>query len=172
MGAKINASLYNAVPLAELLIKELVKEVAKQAIELMVMISPVWTGSYVSSHRIGFNQENASGPTYINQEVLPGRMFSEKLSSGEAIALGKQVEAKLLAEVERMFAQDDLKIRSLIFTNKIGHADSVEIKHAVYAGVANHLRTFAKEASVEAKAEFNLKKVFYIRNKYNQGETE
>jgi hypothetical protein len=172
MGAKINASLYNAVPLAELLIKELVKEVAKEAIELLVRISPVWTGSYVSSHRIGFNEEDASGPTYINQEVPPGSMFPIKLSSGEAIAIKKQIEAKLFAEIERMFMADDLKIRSLVFTNKIRHADSVEMKHAVYAGVANHLRTFAKEASAEAKAEFNLKKVFYIRNKYNQGATE
>ena len=87
---------------------DLVKKTAELAFDMLVMYSPVFTGSYVMSHRIGLN-----GPSNAPPTIHAGL----KLGAG-----AKRLAMSRKAELQRI----DKKVTSVHITNDLYYAVNVE----------------------------------------------
>jgi len=94
----------------------IVKTAATEVYESIVKKSPICTGSYVLSHRIGINFENSSPPTRVNQEL-------------QNICIQDEAVKHLLRQ-QAMMAMSIIKtaqhVQSIIVSNAIEHAIDVE----------------------------------------------
>ena len=91
--------------------------------------SPVWSGSYLASHRISFDEEPVMGPTYRYESMGLDMMFPRKISETE--------EAMLRTTVSAMGTKlDNVKdVKTVTISNEIGHSEIVEdvLEYKVYA---------------------------------------
>jgi hypothetical protein len=102
-------------------LKETVYEVLDYAMRMLALnYSPIWSGSYVLSHRVGINRKNDSGPTIKN---IPG-VIGQKVSLSEATAYRQK--AALRVKNRLKIAQIGNEGTVVIY-NESAHAALVEM---------------------------------------------
>jgi len=98
-----------------------VRTVAHEVYNHIVNNTPIWTGSYMLSHRVGINQKSSEPPTYVNQEE--GFLG---LAPGQA----DEYRSRAYSRILDLSIQDNIQF--VYISNDIGHAADVE-----YIGWAN-----------------------------------
>jgi len=95
------------------------KTLAKQATRKVIDYSPVRTGAYVTSHRIGIDQIDPSHEPFIT--VGPGEEIPPKMPTALAAALKESLYAKHSTEISRAPFDKDIYV-----SNSIPYANQVE----------------------------------------------
>lgn len=126
---------------------------AKHIAGLGIIISPVWTGSYVLSHRIGINKPSTRKPTrnWPEDSEFVDPRYPPKATRAEAARI-KARARKELKKVAGAKAGD-----KVIISNTINHADEVEDIHG-YRTYA-HMENYAFHLGSEVGS--NFKKFLY-----------
>jgi hypothetical protein len=104
------------------MVKEVVLESAETGMQFLARLSPVHTGSYVLSHRVGINGMTDSGPTMTGQSTDPNKI-PEKVMPTTAQAYRLQAATRVAAKVNLKNMPDYGKI---ILYNQSPHAMIVE----------------------------------------------
>jgi hypothetical protein len=137
-------------------IKPLVKQAAKrlchEVADSLVGASPIWSGSFLASHRVGINKESPEGPTDLKKYSTPNQIYPDQMTDAEAEMLQSKMEMKLHYEIDSGIDRMEKVLgEKIIFTNNIAHADAVEHgaentpAYAVYGQVLNHIQSFARK---------------------------
>jgi len=95
----------------QIAIKNIATEVYAQVIEN----TPIWTGSYLLSHRVGINGKSSEPPTYTNQDIEFTGLSQDTVS-----AYKDQAWKRILS------IETSEQIESVYISNDIGHAAHVE----------------------------------------------
>ena len=179
MPVKVNEKkLYESVDAAANIAREALRAVAKEAVETLVGASPVWSGSYLASHRVAVGETTpviTEGPTnmqkYSNIDtggIQWGNFLPNRLSDVESQALQMQVHAKLDQQIDSGINMLPNGIGVVVIGNSIDHADDVERGnvllnvpiYAVYHATIWHIRTFARQITAGIKQKIYLMGTF------------
>lgn len=85
------------------------------ALQGVIERTPVWTGSYLLSHRVGINAKSTEPPTYINQHP-----------EFNGLTPGEEEAYRQKAMMQANKIQTAQNINSVWVSNGIGHAPDVE----------------------------------------------
>jgi len=99
-------------------IEVVVKETAKTAMKEVVSRSPIWSGAYILSHRVGVNGKSSRGP--VRLDIVTDGGFPPKMSSVEA----EKAKQAALSELNRLRTVHGVK--SIVISNEAQHALEVE----------------------------------------------
>ena len=126
--------------------------VAKKAYEKIVDKSPVWTGSYISSHRIGINQRSAEGPTYRAPEdpMDVGSFYDPRCSYDEEMWLHDEAIAKS-SETSQLQEPGVIYI-----SNEVEHSMEVEASPLQYDAYGHGYREAQEVAKVLCEKAKNI----------------
>lgn len=84
--------------------------------------SPVWSGDYVKSHRVGIQKTSAGrGVGLGSHPVTPGKFAIPKMSESKAISLKNELYQKKKGYISTAQPKD-----SIVISNNIHYADRVE----------------------------------------------
>lgn len=120
---KFDKQTKNVISNARKRLKETAYRAADFAIQMLALrYSPVWSGSYVISHRVGINSKNDSGPTLINQSSVPG-VAPPQVTPAQAETYRAQANLRVKKRIKLSKMPDT---GSLIIYNQVQHALMVE----------------------------------------------
>jgi hypothetical protein len=143
-------------------IKKRLKETAYRAAEFTIQTiafkySPVWTGSYILSHRIGINGKNDSGPTKMGPKLAPG-IIPPKVAPIVAEKYRMQAALRVTQRVKLAQMPDN---GSLIMYNTSEHAGLVEMLPDKYVkgNMAPYYPYMKTNSDLREKIHFIIKQV-------------
>jgi hypothetical protein len=170
MGAKVNKEkMQEAGNLAANVAREALRVVAKEVAEKLVGESPIWSGSYLASHRVAVSEKTpviTEGPTNLQKWSVPGQKYPDQLTDMEAVALQEKVQMNLNQQIDMGIDALPTGIGVVKFENNSDHADEVERgsgqtpAYMVYEAVLNHVRTFIKTITMNVSQRVGLKMSF------------
>jgi hypothetical protein len=172
MPVKVNEKkLYESVDTAANIAREALRAVAKEAVQTLVGASPIWSGSYLASHRVVVGETTpviTEGPTNMQKYSNPASFIPDQLSDMEGQALQMQVHAKLDQKIDSGIDMLPNGIGVVVIGNSIEHADDVERGnvalnvpvYAVYHATIWHIRTFARQITAGIKQKITLMGTF------------
>lgn len=172
MPVKINEkNLYESVDVGAEIARELLRTVSKAAVETLVGASPIWSGSYLASHRVAVGETMpviTEGPTNMQKFSNPGSMIPDSLDEMQKQTLQMEVHAELDHQIDAGINALPNGIGFVKIGNSIDHADDVERGnkllnvpiYAVYHATIWHIRTFARQITAGVSEKISLKGVF------------
>jgi hypothetical protein len=101
-------------------LKESARGTADKIMRLLAVYSPIWSGSYILSHRIGINKQNDRGPV-IRNKGIPG--IPPRVNLSKVMAYRNIVKKRVKVKVKIKSMPDNGK---LIVYNGSRHAQDVE----------------------------------------------
>lgn len=125
MKQQFNVLVENFEGKAEAELTKRLRRFTREALRRIVERSPVWTGAYVKSHRVGIKKSKTGrGFSGTHEPVVfapPGGPYPKRMSEAQANALRKQIYNKLKSRISRVEIGDTVAI-----FNNIPYADRVE----------------------------------------------
>lgn len=152
-------------------IRAVMTNVGIAAADSLIGGSPVWSGSYLASHRVKVGEKNvrASGSaTDLKKYSTPDQLFPDRLDDAAAQALQGQVKSDLHAQIRAgVNAVPGLKIQ-IRFWNRSEHADVVEqggmtTPDQPYHETANYIRTFLRSLVKSIKSSTGSRILYRVK---------
>ena len=191
MPVKVNEKkLYESIEATEYMAREALRVLSKAAVEALVGASPVWSGSYLASHRVAVgetvpvitegptdmrNWSNARGRAiYKGSGQFENIMIPTPLTEMEGQMLQATVNAKLDQQIDTGINLLPHGIGVVKIANSIEHADDVECGnvalnvpvYAVYHATINYVRVCAKQILSSVKQRLGMSLSFRIRGNF------
>lgn len=109
--------------------KDILVRTTLEALVFLANRSPVWTGSYVSSHRIG--HKTPSSAPWVNLHSEAG------VSEPAPPEIARKMQAEVIRrERENLLSSDIEPYDVLHITNNTPYGQAVELRHSVYGQAA------------------------------------
>lgn len=120
---KFDHQVDEAIKKARQKLKSVVVKAADYSIRQLTSLSPVWSGSYVMSHRVGIDSRNDAAPTNMTPGLAPGEIPIKVIPS---VALKFRKEAYMRAKARFVGKELPDKGRIILYNNA-PHAGVVEV---------------------------------------------
>jgi len=178
MPVKVNEKkLYESVEATEYMAREALRVLSKAAVEALVGASPIWSGSYLASHRVAVGETVpviTEGPTNMQKYLDPTSLIPTPLTEMEGQMLQATVNAKLDQQIDTGINLLPHGIGVVKIANSIEHADDVERGnvalnvpvYAVYHATINYVRVCAKQILSSVKQRLGMSLSFRIKGNF------